>query len=188
MISRRKKQLYLGVVLLGAVALLVDRLLLPAGVTGPADAAASVSRSVPGTGDNTGSTSSDPLSIPEVPFPRGVMPLSPGASIRDLFVPLVRRSFGDPASSLADNGRDGSTKGGAAGRSSSATFVSQHTLQGVMVNPRLKIAIVDADWVRLGEVIDGCTLAEIQGGAARFECFDGEAVLSVVNDVEAQQD
>ena len=188
MSSRRKKQLYLGVVLLGGAALAVDRLILPAGVTGPADATASVTRSALGAGDNTGSTASETFSIPEVPFPLGVTSLGPRARIRDLFVPLGERSLGDPASSLADNGRDGSTKGDPAGRLDSATFVSQHNLQGVMVNPRLKIAIVDADWVRLGEVIDGCTLAEIQGGAARFECFDGEAVLSVVNEVEPPGD
>ncbi len=188
MISRRKKQLYLGVVLLGGIALAVDRLILPAGVTEPAEATASVSQSASGAGDNTGPTSGETFSIPEVPFPRGVMPLSPDAKMRDLFVPLARRSFGDPLNSSADNGRDGSTEDEAAGRLSSAAFVSQHSLQGVMVNPRLKIAIVDADWLRLGEVIDGCTLSDIDGGAARFECFDGEAVLSVVNEVGPQGD
>lgn len=176
---RRKKQLYAVVMILGGMAMAVDRVILPSGVTDPAVTMASPDRSLGGTQPGPDSCADHPLSIPELPFPRGIVPLDPGARIRDLFKPPAARSPAEPQGDPADNDGDRLEPQHTPGQQTSDMFMTRHHLQAVILNPRLKIAIVDDAWVRLGESVDGCTLIGIEGAKARFECFDGEAVLEV---------
>lgn len=58
-----------------------------------------------------------------------------------------------------------------------AAFQAGHELGGVLDHERLKIAIIDGRWLRIGDKVDGCTLTRISGDTVCFECYDGEAVL-----------
>ena len=165
-----KKRVYLGLMLLCAVALIVDRVVLSDSVTGPAVVAAA------GRASALPASPAPPLSIPELPFPQGIEPLDPTSEIRDLFAPPPSEPQ-DQTDAASDN-EDSSTPGqNPTGQVPRDLFVTKHVLHAVMVNERLKIAIVDGRWRRIGETIDGCTLTDISGGEVRFECYDGSASL-----------
>ncbi len=182
MMSGRRRVVCLAVVSCGGLALAIDRCVLTDGVTQP----------VVALGDEGGDPRVRPdvappgeahaLSIPEVPFPRGLSASDNRlATMRDLFAPprevlerLARKDGTDK-----DDPAAGSSEG--AGRPNSATFVTQNRLDGVLLYQRLEIAIVNGLWVRIGQSVEGCTLAAISGKEARFECYDGEAVLTVNN-------
>ncbi|MGB2984558.1 MAG: hypothetical protein WBE26_01635 [Phycisphaerae bacterium] len=174
--SRQRKGAYLTLLAVGAAALAVDRWILTEGITEP-DAAFAL-----GAGGSAPVIASPPpeptstLSIPELPFPRGLEPLDQQGLARDLFAPPTLAT--DRDSSTDKDQRETNGRGGAR-RANSATFVTQHRLNGVLVHQRLKIAIVDGAWVRIGELVDGCTLAAVSGNEARFQCHDAEAVLNV---------
>ena len=59
-----------------------------------------------------------------------------------------------------------------------AEFIRRHELGGILFHEDLKIAVLDGRWMRIGELIDGCTLKKISGNTARFECYDGKAELA----------
>ena len=125
------------------------------------------------------------LSMPELPFPRKLPTLevsAPLGPIRDLFAPP---GFGEPAT---DKDAQRSDRERRAGRCSAAIFVTRHNLQGVFLNEGLRIAVVDDAWMRLGQSTDGCTLSAIHGNEVRFECYDGEAALRVIDEVGLMRD
>jgi len=157
--------------MLGALALLVDRCVLSESVTAPPDAAAVERPTVRPVRPDPPNPAA--VSIPELPFPRNLPRFDARADIRDLF----SASSADLAGSTADKGRRRSPRDADPTWSDSATFVSRHHLQGAMLQDRLKIAIVDGVWVRIGESIDGCELTDVAGNKVRFACYDGPAEL-----------
>ena len=174
---RPKTKIYIAVMLLGGVALVVDRCVLTPSVTTPAPAAASVLTTTPGApGPMTavpgvrGST--ETLATLELPFPRAVPAWNPHSSIRDIFAP-----FSDEDET--DKRRTRSSRDAEGGHGTCADFVTQHHLQAVLVQESLKIAILDGAWVRIGESVDGCVLTEIVGNKVRFSCRDGDTVLAL---------
>ena len=170
MMLDQKKRVYLGLMLLCAIALIVDRVVLSDSVTGPAVVAAA------GQAPALPASPTPPLSIPELPFPPGIEPLDPTSEIRDLFAPpLTRRQNGMDAAS--DNEVSSTAGQSPAGQSNRDLFATTHVLNAIMVNERLRIAIIDGQWRRIGESVDGCTLTDITGGEVRFECYDGTASL-----------
>ncbi len=175
--SRPKKPLYFAVMIVGGVALFVDRCVLSDDAATlrktPASARADSPAPLAPPDENLETT----LSIPELPFPRGLKPFDPATDMRDLFAPLPQDTDGDLNSSAPD--KDRPLSAGGPGPLNSETFVAQHHLDGVMNDQRLKIAIVDGRWVRPGEKIDGCTLTKLEGTRVSFECSDGEAVLQL---------
>jgi len=167
-----KKKIYIAVMLLGGVALLVDRCVLTPGVTTPAPAAASTPRTAAPSAAAVAPSSAETLATLELPFPRTIPPWDPQAPIRDLFAP-----YSDDDG--ADKRRTRSAPGADAGRETCAGFAAQHRLQALLVQDSLKIAILDGAWVRIGESVDGCVLTEIVGNNVRFRCRDGDTVITL---------
>ncbi len=189
MMSRRRKGVFFAVMLCGAAALVVDRCALSqerAVARGEPRASARAgrrSRPTPAAQESPSPTlqAEDGSSIPELPFPRGLPAFGPSAAVRDLFAPPLPTSARDSRGLATDKRSAWSTGQQNAGRVSSATFMTRHHLNGVLLHQRLRIAIVDGMWLRIGQSVDGCTLLGIGGNRARFECFDGQAELKVTN-------
>jgi hypothetical protein len=179
--SKRKQTIYLLIMALGGVAVLLDRCVLSRGVTTPSAASAGVEIVTP-PDPSTAPTRIHPaapaevepdlqLAVPEVPFPRG-LPLWDGREpLRDVF---SRTTNGLPDNDSSRSGQDGR-----AAPSACADFAGAHRLEAVLVQERLRIAVVNGRWLRVGETVDGCTLIEIVGENGRFRCRDGEIVLSL---------
>lgn len=171
----KKKRIYLGVIGLCGIALLVDRLVITQGASAPAEAFADVhgpnlKPSDVGTGKKT-------VSIPELPFPPTLKPMDPAETIRDLFAPPDNSG----SSSRAGNarGRRGTGSKGDSSPTNRQAFLAGYHLKAVLDDPRLKIAIVDGLWVRVGQTVGGCRLTKVEGIRACFACSDGEAVLTL---------
>ena len=169
---RAKKQIYIAFMLLGGVALVVDRCVLTPSVTMPASVAASVAATAPPPSAASAS-SADTLAILELPFPRAIPAWDPRSPIRDIFAP-----FSDD--DTADKRRTRSPRGADAGHGTCAGLLSQHHLEAVLVQDSLKIAILDGAWVRIGESVNGCVLTEIVGHKVRFRCRDGDTLLTLL--------
>ena len=169
MMLNQKKRVYLGLMVFCALALIVDRVVLHDSVTGPAAVAAGQLPALP-------ASPTPPLAIPELPFPPGIEPLDPASEIRDLFAPppIHRPEETDAAS---DKDPPASAGRSLTGQVSRDLFTTTHVLNALLVNERLRIAIIDGQWRRIGESIDGCTLSDITGSEVRFECYDGTASL-----------
>ena len=178
--AKGRRKLCYGVMILSALALCVDRFVLSDGVTGPETAEGA-------TGDPAALLTevppqhvSEALSIPELPFPHDVKRFTFGRDIPDLFSPPAKPPDPElkPLTGNGDNTRDeepDQQKG--MGRSA---FEAAHDLGGMLDHERLRIAIIDGLWLRIGDELDGCTLSSIVGDAAHFTCHDGEAVLTPI--------
>src|SRR3990172_4840638 len=136
--SRGKKRAYVAVMLLGGAALVVDRFILTSSVTAPARVAASDTRLPARAPAAAPATPDAALSIPELPFPRGLPAWDPHGPIRDLFAPFPNQESTDKARSPR----------GAEDKGTCAVFATQHHLDAVLLQERLRIAIVDGAWVR----------------------------------------
>lgn len=174
--SRHRKATYLAVMALGGAILAVDRFVLSDGTTQPAVALAG--NPLAATASSSPAQTPAGMPIPELPFPRGLEPFDPDAPMRDLFEPPASALDGDPS---ADKDRLLLGLNERPERMNSAMFVARHRLGGVLVHERLRIAVVDGVWLRTGQAVDGCTLADISGDEVRFECLDGEAVLKMTD-------
>jgi hypothetical protein len=174
----RKKQVYFVILIVSGLALAVDRFVLSGSVSAPEKVKASPPEALASPADSTvAAAEGEAPAIPELPFPHGVERFTFGSDIPDLFAPPRHFVRGDTVPSVTgvDN-PGGEDKPPTRGLNSSA-FAIQHELDGVLDHQRLKIAIIGGRWMRIGDEIDGCTLARISGDVARFECRDGEAVL-----------
>jgi len=162
--------------ILGGLALLVDRFVLSDGPPASADGAVRQSdTSGPRVSTLAVATT---LAIPEVPFPRSAAMPPTQSDLRDWFAP--------PSQPMASTGASTSTqrRGGSDNPQGldSASFIGRHRLNGVIQNERLRIAVIDDQWMETGQMLDGCTLSVIDGTEVRFRCDDGEAVLHVTPD------
>lgn len=176
--SSQKKRLYLALLLLGAVALMLDRFVFSGGVTGPDTAIASDTDTgatpIAGAAGDEKST----VAIPELRFPRGLTPVGPNWSIRDLFLPPKLRAQHESDRATAGKNASGPrTRPDRVGRDE---FQSRHRADGVIEVERLTMAIVDGLWMQIGQTLDGCRLTEASENEVRFACFDGEVVLHVI--------
>jgi len=176
---RPTKRIYFVVMLLGGVALVVDRCVLTQSSTSPKPVAAATT-STPGTPEtkradapstiNPGATET-PL-ILELPFPRSIPAWNPQSPIRDIFAPFSDDDATDKRHTRPQRETDG-------GHGTCAGFVSQHHVEAVLVQENFKIAILDGAWVRIGESVEGCVLLEIVGNKVRFRCLDGDTILTL---------
>ena len=169
---RAKKKIYIAVMLLGGVALVVDRCVLTPSVTMPVPVAASPPHTAAPSAAAEAPLSAETLSTLELPFPRAIPAWDPQSPIRDLFAP-----FSDE--DATDKRRTRSSRGADAGHGTCAGLLNQHHLEAVLVQESLKIAILDGAWVRIGESVDGCVLTEIVGNKVRFRCRDGDITLAL---------
>ena len=186
--SRRKRWAYLVVMLCGGIALSVDRFFLSGEAAEPSVAAATERIPLHAASPAVSSDATPALSMPELPFPRGVAAYTSVSRIRDLFAPPAAVLKGSLDGATADKGRSGLNPGERSGHVGHAKFAAQHRANGVMSQGRLKIAIVDGAWLQIGQSIDGCELTSILGNEVRFECYDGEAVLAVTGAGTLTQD
>ncbi len=175
--SRRKT--YLVLLAVAALGLVMDRFLFTGSATAPAEAsAATAARPSVGRGAATGNAGPS-SSIPEIPFPTGLVAAEALSKIPDVFAPPSVRLRGESGAGPPYNAGTGDGGRGPSERLSAAAFESRHTLDGVLVYQRLKMAVLGGRPVRIGDTIDGCTLEDVSGYRARFECHDGPAVLKV---------
>lgn len=178
MMEVSKKKTYAVILILGGVALLVDRLILSKSAAGPRMAVASEAAPLanpPATPDDT-AEGAGPLAIPELPFPRDVARFSDESRLPDLFASPQERLRVSGATD--SNDVVGEVMAASSSLSRSA-FEKAHRLDGVFIQQRLRIAVIDGKWSRIGEKIDGCTLEEIASREVRFACNDGVAVLTL---------
>ncbi len=158
-----KKHLYAGLLLLGGLALFVDRFLLAEGVTpmAPSSVSAAPPLAVPPLAAPLGP-------LPELPFPRN-LPELPTPSLRDPFVPPSHLAPPPTASEAPPESAQSDRK----------SLAARHALRGVIITDGLKIAIINGQWLRVGETIEGCTLLDVIENEARFWCHDGGTILKV---------
>ncbi len=180
-----RKRVYLVVMLLGGVALVVDRFVLSSNVTVPASVVAGSPRpSATGPAALPMPAPTKPIaatpgalpvadrSVPELPFPRNMPNWDGQTPIADIFAPRGGNAATDKALRHAKGDED-------AARGTCAVWVRQHRLDAVMAQERLKIAVVDGASLRIGDALDGCSLIAVEGTKARFRCRDGETSLTL---------
>ena len=183
--SFQKKRTYLALMAAGGVALVVDRLVLTDGATGPSAAVALASDASTAPVETASAQGATLSSIPELPFPRSLGTLDVNAAIRDLFAPPELDADAGANGSQPGNDRPG---GDGDGHTTGAMFVSRHRLSAVLIQQRLRIVVIDETCVRIGETLEGCTLLSMSGNEALFECMDGQAVLKVIEPESALRD
>jgi hypothetical protein len=175
-VTKRRKQLYGGFLLLGALALLADRGLFSQS-HGPAGALADGSQSLGGTiaiGHDGPS-----VLVAATPFPSVYDSDEPPADVRDMF------RITDTIRAAMDMNENDETDGPQGPRSrvrppvALAPFSERHSLQAVMVSRGVRIAVIDGRWVRIGDQLDDCQLADIIGTQAEFDCGDRRETLSI---------
>jgi len=172
-----KRRVYFAVMIFSGLALFVDRFVFSDNAATPEAANASFPGVAVQSTDLSVPVAQNAPAIPELPFPREVERFTFGSEIRDVFAPPSAASSEKLGPYGA--GEDGLLPGdGARARGlDRASFEAQHELGGVLTHERLRIAIVDGRWLRIGDKLDGCTLTRVSGEAACFECHNGEAVL-----------
>ena len=175
--SLQKRRTYLALMAAGGVALVVDRLVLTDGVTGPSVAVALTPDASTAPVETASAQGAIPSSIPELPFPRSLGTLDVDAAIRDLFAPPELDADAGASGSQPGKNQPG---GDGDGYTTGAMFVSRHRLSAVLIQQGLRIAVINTRWVRIGDTLEDCTLLSISGNEALFECPDGEAVLKVI--------
>lgn len=182
--SQTKRRVYIGIMIVGAMALAVDRFALSGATvvaletTGQVHTpTAGVATLTAGAATQVALESPTSLPIPEIPFPRGVKDYASVLPVRDLF---ARVSVSGAIVDVTPD-KDGTVSASSKRPMvlSSAVFAERRRLNAIVMVQRLKIAVVDGNWVRVGQVIDGCELRSVSGTQARFVCHDGDAVLIV---------
>jgi hypothetical protein len=188
-VSQQKKKVYAALVVIGLVALVGDRLLN----SEPSPAAALAGprpRSAVGGDDQAATDSGDRAdgSVMAAAFPRALPESTSGVRVRDAFAltQVATKALQGPQATI------GATKDGivsqrpAEQRMTAARFAENHRLSAVMHGGETNqsgsitdVAVVDGQWLQLGQVLDECTLIEITGRSAVFECPDGLARLGV---------
>ncbi len=160
----RRKKLYAALVLLGLVAVVVDRLIGP-GVT-DAPGAARADGVAPRAGTAKEAVP-EALCVEAAPFPRHVPAPFRVEPTRDPFAPPSQHS-----SSFGEFDVDDPSE-------ASATFEQSHRLAAVLSTGEGGLVIVDDQLLRVGQSIQECTLTRVEGAEATFVCFDGPITLHV---------
>lgn len=181
--SPRKKKGYYTVITIVGIALMVDRLVLQ---SGSPESAAAVQIIVDAPAAELAEVDVDTtMAIPELRFPSNMRPYHPWLMRRDLFAP-PKSALQHVASTGNSNGTQKiSLSDGALGKEG---FKRDVTLNGVIVQQGLKIAVADDQWFRIGQSYYGCTLERVSGNSAVFMCADGEAILQVNSQSLTDQD
>lgn len=169
----KKRRVYLTVTALAVVGLIVDRLILPSSSSAEAPLVARPATDSTSVIDApTGSSATNSASVPELPFPRNLPTWSPDDSIRDIFSP-------NGSSAISDNHRRRGVVPDADGHGTVAALQRDHRLDAILVNERLKIALIGGRRLGMGQEIGGCQIVSVEGHQVRFRCRDGEGVLTL---------
>lgn len=163
--SSTKRNIYLGMIGLAALALLVDRMLLGGAATTPADALA-VPPVPAASGVASAGAGRDP--VPRIRFPEGLTAYATGSLPRDPFAPplavpvRVAASAETPQSAITP-----------------ADFAARHALSAVMSGSSGSVAVVDGVVVRVGDSVEGCDVIGIEPRRVRFSCGGRDVELSL---------
>lgn len=171
--SAKKKKTYLAIVGILSLAFFVDRLWLSGSATAPQTASAGPPDADLGL---TGPEELTKLPIPGVPFPKNIPKFGTDFVLRDVF--LKPGKTGGPTRNPSLDGR---STGDAVREHdhSRKEFASSHTITAVFSDDGLGIAVVDGEWLRVGQSISGCRLIGVDGAEARFQCHDGELTMEI---------
>ncbi len=181
--AKNKKRVYAAVLVIGALALLLDRVLS----SSPASALASAFKlgSDQAAGDDALLGKDAPVAtrLATTAFPRDLPEIGSIAAVRDMFsiTDAVRRAMPGLNSGDELDSESGGT-GKTARRLEPGQFEKVHRLTGIMLGGEITFAIVDDEWMQVGDHLDGCRLKRIDGNTAWFQCTGGEAILSVADD------
>jgi hypothetical protein len=168
----KKKKLYIGIVIVGLGAIVVDRLIgygAPnLAVAGQPGAGPAGRRPVvaPTPTPATGAASN----LDTTPFPNLTVAATTAAD-RDPFA-APPELFETPHTPEPDVGKPGEPPPGRA-----ATFADDHTLSAVVDIGGARYAILDGKLVTAGQIFDGCALQEISPRSVRLRCLDGDTRL-----------
>ncbi len=176
--TKKRKHLYAVILILGVIVIALDRVSQNPTISAPATAVAA-SANHPNSPQDSVTPNHTNFSIPEMPFPENLPPFDNHFALRDIFVPPLARSKANLSNDDADNGR--SDRDRHAGPLRSDVFSSHHSLNAILNGPRLKIAVIDEQWVHVGDILDGCKLQKIEGISAIFSCPDGSAILNLMS-------
>lgn len=169
----KKTRIYLTVTALAVVALIVDRLVLPSSSSAEVPVVAPSSRAgSPPNGPPTSESATTPACIPDLPFPRNLPTWSPDVPIRDIFSP-------DGETRASDNRPRHGAARDADGLGTVAALQRDHHLEAILVNERLRIAVIGGKRVGIGQEIAGCQVVAVEGSQVRFRCRDGGCVLTL---------
>lgn len=176
--SSKRKKMYGILLALGSIAFFVDRVLLTDSTTAPSKAVASPKsrRITPAVKEKKSNSAS--TSLPALAFPKNLPLYDSRFSMRDVFTPNPAWRTDQSSHLPTDKTRSDIDKNLRLSRS--VIFMSQHRLDAILNSPRLKIVIIDGQWVRVGDMFDGCKLRKLEGEKIYFTCSDGEAVLNLV--------
>ncbi len=165
--NKHKKRIYGSILLLGGVALLLDRTVFSTSGA-PSVAQGYTDRPLSALGVET--ESGPTVSVAAAPFPGRLPDLGPVGELRDAFATteviseaLIGGSEGEGIGSLR-------RRGGRPGAPTPESFRENHRLGGVMLGARVSFAIVDGEWLRLGDRLNDWELIEMTGTTATFRC------------------
>ncbi len=171
--NRRKKTIYAAILILGGFALLSDRLLFGP----PLNQAIATGRSLSDLGIE--SLAKPDVSLAATPFPKlSSVDDDDGTLLRDVFVPSPVAQEALFKTGLDSNTTDGSRSDRAIA-ATPETFQQNHKLNAVMVGSDVVMAVVDNQWLKVGDTLDECALIRIDGSGVTFQCESFVATLSV---------
>jgi len=177
MMATARKKTYVAVLLLCVAALGVDQLFLSGDATDPRSAAGAPDAAMDPSAQGPTSPQREETIIPTLPFPFGVQKYATPSLAEDVFVPPAFR--GSKGGKQADTDMASATlsESSTLDRLDRTSFASRYRLDGMIETQETRLVIIDGTWIRIGESMGGCRLAEIVERDAVFECFDGQAVL-----------
>jgi hypothetical protein len=178
----KKARIYLTVTALAITGLIVDRLILPNSSSAEVPL---VTRPVRGGAPTSGSASpelaTNAACVPELPFPRNLPSWSPDDPIRDIFLP-------NASTASSDNRLRQAGDHDADGHATVAALQRDHHLDAILVNERLRIAVIGGRRVGIGQEAGGCQIVAVEGTHVRFRCRDGECVLTLQPNITPSRD
>lgn len=161
----KEQKVFFGLLVVGLVALGVDRFVLSPGTAEASDDSASLlvakaPTSAAGAASPATAVKSPAVATANNPIAQKLNDLSESLHLANA---PVKDSFSVPA---AWNEKPGTV--GATGKS----FEQSHELSGVMVSGRHPAAMIDGKLVQVGQTVDGYKLVSVMQGAAVFQSAD----------------
>lgn len=169
--STKRKKSYVLLAIAGVLGLALDRLVVSDVETSPATVRASAVE--------VAAAVSVAPAMPELPFPKNLEPYSKDEAIRDIFAIPIDLQPATPPDNTDARRAAAEHQDGASAILSVDQFRAEHHLDGLLNSDGLRLAIVNGRWLRVGQLISGCTLERIFGTSAHFRCNDGRVELQI---------
>jgi hypothetical protein len=121
--------------------------------------------------------------IPKVPFPPGLSSWEPDTGLRDLFAPPGPAGSQAEASQGDDGGFPGEPR-----QVRSSELIKKRRLHAILRHERIGVAVIDNQWLLVGDSIDGCTVTAVFGTEVEFRCFDGPVTFRLSDGLRTSPD